>query len=95
MKTDHFPAWTETLLRQAQEAEQSEGALYDELVAAIAPAIRSPHHAVLLFVASAHELASVMLRSPHDYPPHALDLATGILSEALVFVQADKAPTWD
>jgi hypothetical protein len=85
------PAWTKTLLRQALEYEAREGRVYAELMAAIAPAAPSQHHAVSQFVATTHEFACVVLRSQADYPAHVVDFATGILSEALAFVQAERS----
>jgi hypothetical protein len=77
------------LMAAAREHEEQAGRVYDELMAAIAPAVPSKRQAVSQFVAASHGFASVVLRSPHDYQSHVVDFATGILNEALAFAQAD------
>jgi hypothetical protein len=58
-------------------------------MAAITPPVFSSQQAVLTFVAATLAFASMILRSPHDYPAHAIDFATGLLNEAAAFIQAD------
>jgi hypothetical protein len=82
------------MLALALEHEKQEGRLYAELSAAIAPAAPNARHAVLQFVAAAHEFACVVLRSQHDFPAHVVDFATGILSESVALVVADGATQW-
>jgi hypothetical protein len=83
------------MLAQAIDNEAQEGRLFRELTARCAPVAPSPRQAVLEYVARGHEIAAAILRSPQDYPAHAVDFALGVLSEAAAFVQADRKAPWD
>jgi hypothetical protein len=87
-------AWAEDLLRNANKYEVSERYVYDGLMTAGAAVVPTPHQAILAFVAATHALAAVMLRSEYAYPVHAIDFATGLLSEALAFAEADRGAVW-
>jgi hypothetical protein len=82
------------MLALALEHDAQAGRLYAELSAAIAPAVSNRRHAVLQFVAAAHQFSCAVLRSQHDCPAHVVDFATGLLSEAAAFVVADEATQW-
>lgn len=87
-----LPAWANS--PGMQHAREMLALALEHEAQATAPAASNRHHAVLQFVAAAHEFSSTVLRSPHDFPAHVVDFATGLLSEAAAFVVADEATRW-
>jgi hypothetical protein len=92
--TRDLPAWAKAFLREIREQETQANGVYDELMAAFRRATQTKRQAVSQFVATSHAIAAAVLSLPLDYSAPVVNFATGLLSEALAYVQADRDARW-